>query len=361
MTPRRRRQGLSHKGPFHPAESPCQHDLHYSHEVDIAIIPWIDIVIFPGLAGENTLMKDSILIAVCTRRRPRMLRRCLESLISINPPENTDVTILAVENDEQAGMKQLVHELAGRSPFPLQHRQETRQGIPFARNRALDAAVEGGFDYLAFLDDDEWVEADWLNKLYGYAIEKGGKAVIHGHVVSEFPKEAPAHLIPLMQRKEKPTGTRLDSCATNNVIMPLAMVREFDLRFDERNPFAGGEDVLFFFSAHQHGVEIFECSEAVVHEEIPLNRMSLEWLAKRKYWMGIGQLKRDLQRGEKAGFILPKAFCSLVFRVPVVVLFAVLLNRGLFARHWLKLCKTAGTIGGLLGKESETYRTVDGG
>lgn len=306
-------------------------------------------------------MKHSILIAVCTRRRPQMLARCLESLISLNPPENATIEILVVENDEHSGMEKLVHETATRSPFQLHYRLESRQGIPFARNRALDVGLDGGFDYLAFLDDDEWVETDWLEKLYGYAMEKGGKAVIHGHVVSEFPEAAPNHLIPLMQRKEKPTGTRLDSCATNNVILPLSMVREFNLRFDERNPFSGGEDVLFFFAAHQQGVEIFECNEAVVHEEIPLNRMSLGWLAKRKYWMGIGQLKRDLQRGEKTWIILPKAVCSLVFRLPVVVVFAVLINRRLLAKHWLKLCKDAGTIGGLLGRESEAYRTVDGG
>ena len=306
-------------------------------------------------------MKHSILIAVCTRRRPQMLTRCLDSLMALVPPENAGITILVVENDVQAGMDKLVNDFSDRSPFQLQYRLETRQGIPFARNCVLDAALAGGLDYLAFLDDDEWVEPDWLEKLHGYSMEKGGQAVIHGHVVSEFPEAAPKHLVPLMQRKEKPTGTRLDSCATNNVILPLAMVREFNLRFDERNPFAGGEDVLFFFTAHQQGVEIFECREAVVHEEIPLNRMKLGWLAKRKYWMGIGQLKRDLQRGEKAWFILPKALCSLVLRIPLVLLFSALPNRGLFAKHWLKLCKNAGTIGGLLGRESEAYRTVDGG
>ena len=290
-----------------------------------------------------------------------MLSQCVKSLLALDRPDHTAIEILVVENDETPHAETQIAQLATNSPFPIHHRLEPRQGIPHARNCALDYAKCGNFNYLLFLDDDEWAEPDWLVQIYEYAQKQGGCIIVHGHVISEFPPNAPKHLIALMHRKAKPTGTRLDSCATNNILLPLKKIKEAGLRFDEANPFAGGEDVLFTFAARQKGINIHECQEATVHEEIPANRISLKWLAQRKYWMGIGQLKRDVMRGEKPLVLFPKACCSLVLRLPVVLVFALIVNRKQTAKHWLKICKNAGTIGGLLGRETQAYRTVDGG
>ena len=103
----------------------------------------------------------------------------------------------------------------------LRYVSEPRRGIPVARNAAVAFATSLNADYLVFIDDDEWVENDWLVTLFSYCKEKGGRSVISGHVIADLPDDVPVHLAQLFNNKESVTGKALKSCATNNVIIPM--------------------------------------------------------------------------------------------------------------------------------------------
>src|SRR5690606_40862979 len=59
--------------------------------------------------------------------------------------------------------------------------------------------------------------------------------------------------LPIFKRKEYRTGQILQTCATNNVIIPVYVTRDLGLRFDETHPLAGGTDTLFFVEACARG------------------------------------------------------------------------------------------------------------
>lgn len=100
-------------------------------------------------------MARSIAAAVCTRNRPALLARTLESLVRQDQALDT---ILVVDNapDDDAS-RRLVAER-----FPMvRYEHEPAQGLNFARNRALHVLHT---DVIAFLDDDAVAHPAWAER-----------------------------------------------------------------------------------------------------------------------------------------------------------------------------------------------------
>lgn len=95
-------------------------------------------------------------VAICTRNRPRQLRRALESLRSQAVPPGE---ILVIDN---APADDTTLRLV-RGEFPMvRYLREPVPGLNFARNRALQAATGR---VLAFLDDDAVADGAWSRAL----------------------------------------------------------------------------------------------------------------------------------------------------------------------------------------------------
>ncbi len=286
-----------------------------------------------------------------------MLRRALSSLAAVELPESVEVSVTVVDNDPAGSARPVVQGVEPTFPLPLTYAVESRRGIPFARNRCLDEAQGKGADYLIFIDDDEWVAGDWLQKLYGFAHDAGDRAVVCGSVISLMPASAPDYFSMFFSRKRRRTGERLPYCATNNVLIPMAEVRRLGLRFDENRPFAGGEDVLFFTEANLHGVAIFHCAEAVVYEDVPECRATIRWLSRRKYSVGITLARQKMRAGRSRGMVLASALVQLL-TASLVCLLGIAFNRQR-SRAWLRACRSAGMACGALGLESQFYRSAN--
>ena len=302
-------------------------------------------------------MRPLLDICICTCRRPELLRRALTSLSALELPDSVRVSVTVVDNDAAQSARPAVRELEDGFPHPLTYAVEQQPGIPFARNRCLDEAYAKGADYLVFIDDDEWVAGDWLQKLYGFARDAGDAAVVCGSVISLLPAAAPDYFSMFFSRKRRRTGERLPYCATNNVIMPLAEIRKLGLRFDEERPFAGGEDVLFFTQMALGGIPIFHCAEAVVFEDVPESRANLSWLARRKYSVGITQARQKLLAGRSRAGVLASALVQLLAASLMCVLGAAVSRQR--SRAWLRACRSAGMACGVLGLESQFYRRAN--
>ncbi|HVL02426.1 MAG TPA: glycosyltransferase, partial [Dongiaceae bacterium] len=246
----------------------------------------------------------SINICICTCKRDKLLVQCLESVGRVEVPQGLHVTVTVVDNDGDRSAEGAVRALTERFPFPLRYVSEPRRGIPLARNRALDETYQLGSDFLAFIDDDEWVRTDWLLRLYEYEQAQGGNIIVSGEVIPELPADTPPEIRGVYKIKTRRTGERIESCATNNVLVPVSMIRNWGLRFDESNPLAGGTDTIFFHEAVLRGAEIRKCAEALVHEAIPASRANLKWLAKRKYRAGITDAWSKQRKGRPRLVIL---------------------------------------------------------
>jgi len=298
-------------------------------------------------------------ICVCTYQRPKLLLNCLESLAPLVVPLNTKVTVTVIDNDDARSAEIIVSALKSKFPFDLRYYCEERRGIPCARNRAIAETHRLGSDYLVFIDDDEWVESSWLKALYGYCQSQGGEIIVSGPVISELPDNIPEHIGRLFNKRQRETGVTLSSCGTGNVLVPIYVTKTLGLRFDETNPFSGGEDTRFFCQAVNVGVVIKNCAEAVVHEVIPVNRTTLKWFAKRKYSAGTTVAWRKIQDGDsKLGIVF-----SSIFRIIIEIVncgFMILVGHKLRRnKSWLRVCRSFGILAGVLGVTVDMYRSVD--
>jgi glycosyltransferase involved in cell wall biosynthesis len=235
-----------------------------------------------------------IAIAVCiiTYRRPLGLERLLTSLARQTGPSGTEIAIVVVDNDPERSAAAAV-ESALASGLAIDYDHEPTPGIPRARNRSVERALARGVTRLCFVDDDEIVDPEWIASLLSHAATTDA-AVVTGPVLSVLPPEVPKWLVHsrLFSRRRFPTGTRVDRAATNNVMVHRRVFDTLPSWFDESAPLSGGTDSDFFERVHRAGFAIEWCDQAVVREEVPLERCNLRWIGRRNLRGGLGFSRR---------------------------------------------------------------------
>ncbi len=248
-----------------------------------------------------------ICVGVCTARRPQMLARCLDSLIGQKlDPEIAKVDLIVVDNNHSPDAKPIVDAVRPDSRIPIHYVHEPRMGIPIARNAVLEKAIELEADWIAFIDDDEFADADWLLNLFDRALRYHAD-VIHGQVrrvcLDSSPFWADAAGTPKNGRSEGEIKTR---AATDNVIFSAVYVNGLKarIRFDETLRFTGGSDGDFFIELHRAGAKIVYSSAPKVTEELPRERLSLHSILLRSYRIKLAELRRYKRDHGRAKLIM---------------------------------------------------------
>jgi succinoglycan biosynthesis protein ExoM len=236
-----------------------------------------------------------IAIGVITRRRPRELGRLLGSLAALRVPEGVRVEVVVVENDDAPGSGARLDAGA----IAVRHAFEPVAGIPQARNRVLDLAADQS-DRIVFVDDDETVEPDLLERLLATERATGADAVA-GPALPAFPPDAPAWVA--RSRAYEPvrhaTGARIPHAFTNNAMFRSELVRDGSLRFDESMRFTGGSDRDFFARLAGRGHAIAWADDAVTHEWYPRERLTRRWLFRRSMRLGTVAMRTEGLRGAR--------------------------------------------------------------
>lgn len=232
-------------------------------------------------------MALNVAICIITCHRPHGLEKLLDSLNNLTFSENAqpNIHVVVVDNDPQGSAEDIVSGTG--LIWPHTYVVEQEKGIPFARNRCMEIALEQGSEWIAFLDDDEYCDAAWLDALL--AMQKTGSAdVVWGPVFPVYESPVPAWMEKggFYDRWHYENGQRITSAATNNVFFRTALVTEGKLRFNTAMRHTGGTDHLFFKQAVQRGYNIVWASEAKVWEDIPENRLTEAWLCKRFLRLG---------------------------------------------------------------------------
>ena len=224
----------------------------------------------------SPLVTTSTVVAVLTYRRPDQLRLLLPELVR-QGGGRAEVRVLVVDNDPAASGGPVVEALGDAS---VRYVHEPRPGIAAARNRALDESLDD--DVLVFIDDDEWPNATWLDSMLDVHARTSCAAVV-GPVVSEFAAEPDAWVTAgrFFDRRRLPSGTHVDVAATNNLLLDLRQVRAFGLQFDEAFGLSGGSDTLFTRELHRRGGTLVWCDEAVVIDQVPVERLTRRWVLLR--------------------------------------------------------------------------------
>lgn len=218
----------------------------------------------------------TVAIGIATYRRPELLGELLSSLRSMSRP--IAVRIVVVDNDAAASAQPVAQAY---SDVVDQYLVEPAPGIAEARNRFLDSLTDEAF--IAFVDDDERVDPDWLVRLWEAHLDYSADVVV-GPVISEYPPDSPAWIVEgnFFDRPRALTGTLVELAATNNVLVATAALRKLsNPRFDPAYSVTGGSDSDLFHRIRRSGTQLVWCDEAIVRERVPHERMTSAWINKR--------------------------------------------------------------------------------
>jgi succinoglycan biosynthesis protein ExoM len=230
----------------------------------------------------------SVTICILTYRRADMLRRALAALsklVFIRVPQ-CQPSILVVENEANGGGEAACKESG--CNFPLTYICEPKAGISHARNTALRNAM-GHSDFIAFIDDDEIPDTDWLDNLLDAMLVYKADAVC-GPVLSVYPESVPMWVVNgrFFERQRVVTGSVYSDGRTGNVLLRTKTLLRLAIWFDPGFAESGAEDTHFFKRLQSAGGLVVWADDACVHETVTEARATVGWLAKRAYQGGNG-------------------------------------------------------------------------
>lgn len=240
-----------------------------------------------------------ITVVICTRERPGALARCLDSLLAQNYP---GFRVLVVDNAPVTeATAEVVRSAARRGP--VDYLVEPKAGLSFARNAAV-AAAPG--EILAWIDDDEYADANWLAEVARALADHPEADVISGVIVPAELETQAQLWFEQFGGHSKGRGFKPDvfSPATAHIQSPLyplppfgtganmtfrpgviERIGGFDTALGAGTPAMGSEDTLAFTQVLVSGGTIVYQPTAVTHH---YHRRDFEGLEKQMVGYGAG-------------------------------------------------------------------------
>lgn len=301
----------------------------------------------------------SVDVCICTFRRASVVD-AVKSVLAQRLPEDVRLSVLVVDNDVTPSAAALIESLAKTADVPLRYAHRPSGNISIARNGALELSEAR---YLAFLDDDEVADPNWLAALLEAARTSDADVVL-GPVHAVYPAETPDWMRMLDLHSTRPVEVKgqIRTGYTCNVLIDRESHALDGLRFDLSLGRSGGEDTVFFAEVHSSGGRIAQAEDAVVREDVPVDRARFAWLARRRFRMG--QTHGRLLAGDRArkvqGQHMALAGAKVLYCAGAALLaFASPARRNAAV---LRGCLHLGTITGLCGaRPIELYGAVPRG
>lgn len=262
-------------------------------------------------------MDKFISFAVCTYNRCERLPSLINSMLSQKCSLLYEV--LVINNNSSDNTLAVLDKLSKQYVGRIRVVTESKQGIAYARNRAISEALES--DYMVFIDDDEIPQAGLLASAIK-VLESEKADCVGGRIVVDFAgHERPLWLTDdlLGFLAEVDYGDLefqiVDNTTpvwTANVAYNMQMFKKFpDLRFDirfnrEGNGIGGGEDAIMFRDMMKYNLQIHYCPDMVTHHFVE------DWRLKRRYFLKLhliagiryGQHQMNTDKDSKSGFPL---------------------------------------------------------
>lgn len=243
---------------------------------------------------------DRMTVAICTYNNARVLDRALAALEQQRGPSAAWSTLI-VDNNCTDDTAELITGYIERGRIPgLRRVVEKQQGLAYARRRAI---AETGSPWLAFIDDDCFLEPDWVAQALAFcgahprAGAVGGRVrlaweiepddVIARHRTSYAEQDYGDSPCPVL-----PDGKVTHLVGAGLIVQRQAMadcgwLESMALTGRRGNSLTAGEDTEIVFRIRNAGYELWYNPAMVAHHFIARARMSVPYLCRLQ--RGFGQ------------------------------------------------------------------------
>lgn len=298
-----------------------------------------------------------ITIAICipTYKRLELLSHTLKSILVAEIPTGVQLgDCFVVDNDVDQSAKKFIEEFSSYQSgiINIVYDNYTVKGLSNVRNKLLELVLNSNADFVAFIDDDEFVPRHWLKELIKTQVKFDSDIVV-GPVISELPKNTPESIKHWISRSKYRNGQEMKHVSAGNMLIKLDFLREKKLKFDERFNETGAEDTYFGVCAKKLGAKIHGSQEGYAYETVPKSRANLSWILKRSF-RGASTFVYILKIEKKYLAILKKSIISLAYIILGILLIPLLLLKSKF--KYTGLVKIAEGLGGISGLINLRYR-----
>ncbi len=230
-----------------------------------------------------------VVVAIPTFRRPEQLVQLLQSLAAMH--DRPAMAILIADNDDRGrgGIVAAQALVEQGFPIPIDAFPVAEPGLCHNRNALVARALaHPQMTHVAMLDDDQWVDPDWIATLTREAFAQDAD-IVAGPVLFEFEGATPDWnaAIPLFRAEPHATGPvdmlfSLTNALSTRACWEATPAPWFDLRFNQ----IGGEDFDLYSRWKAQGLRFGWTKAAVVHEIVPSDRAQLPWIWRRMWRVG---------------------------------------------------------------------------
>jgi succinoglycan biosynthesis protein ExoM len=297
-------------------------------------------------------------IAVCipTYKRPEMFKKLILSIsqAEINPELVRELNILVVDNDLDKSAEITALELKEKLQhcFRIDYHNFPVKGLSNVRNEILRRSKDLNADYLAFVDDDEYVSPEWLNELLKTLITSKGDMIM-GPVISVLQHGVSRYISCWFERPGYVNNQRLQYIRTGNLLISSKSVSDRNIRFDPRFNATGGEDAYFGYQMIEQGATVYWSAGAVVFETIPEKRASLSWLIKRSF-NGAVTFTKVLKIEKNYMGLLKKILVNIIYFIAGFI--ALILIPFPFRKKYWGMLRISESLGGFAGLVNIPFR-----
>jgi GT2 family glycosyltransferase len=307
----------------------------------------------------------TLTVAICTKDRPDLVKRCLDAVAAIRPPW---VEITVVDNASTTTATRDIVAARG----DVHYFFEKRPGLDFARNRALRETTS---EWIAYIDDDVVVDRGYFDGLAAAWTEHPDAGAVTGLVL---PLELETEAQIIFERNggfgRGFTPRRYASAVSENSLYPcgsgifgagcnmafnrraLLALGGFDEALDTGAPLPGGGDLdIFYRIVRASWIFVYEPRMAVFHQ----HRRELPAL-QRQYWSwGLGFMA-FVVKSYRSDEVMQPQFRRLVrwwFRYQLWRLARAAAGRGTLPLRFV-LAEIVGGIRGLFGEYDRSRRRL---
>jgi glycosyltransferase involved in cell wall biosynthesis len=303
--------------------------------------------------------KNHISVCICTYKRPKLLAKLLEKLEVQKTENQFSYSIIIVDNDYRGTAKNLVFLSEVERKIAVQYLIEPEQNISLARNKAIQNA-KGAL--IAFIDDDEYPEEDWLFNLFKSYREYNVAGVL-GPVLPFFETEPPEWIKKgnIFRRKSYRTGTILkwNETRSGNFLIKKEIFDALDKIYDVSFGKTGGEDTDLFKRMIEKGHKFVWCSGAIVYESIGSERWRSKWILGRALRTGaiFGRLEMKNTKSYYKVLFTSEIIRNL-FIIILIIPFSWICGLNVFWEYTSKLFSNIGKLLGLFGFVIKGYEST---